>query len=117
MSTVPLILKKNFVDSTFNFKLEFKIDEKLDRKLKLINKDKQIFYHGEDKNKLTLLTFNRGGFFRALLVLSEEEFDNLFSQQKKEFDNLFSQQKGGSYSKKYLKYKQKYISLKKQLEN
>lgn len=86
----------------FNFTLEFKIDDNLNKKLKQIGENPKIFYHGVDsKNKLILLTYNRQGYSKCLIVLSEADFIRLYPQ------------KGEKYLNKYLKYKQKYISLKK----
>jgi hypothetical protein len=83
---------------------------KLNEHIKLIGENKNIFYHGfttKDGKKYILLTYhNLINFQKCLVILSEDDFKRIFSDTKK----------GGAYLHKYLKYKQKYISLKNQLE-
>jgi len=90
----------------FNFKLEFTINDELDKKLKQIGDKNNIYYHGVTIDKKILFTINRTGFSKCLVVLTEKEFNEFFQNTKK----------GGKWLNKYLKYKQKYISLKKQIE-
>jgi hypothetical protein len=80
----------------------------LNEHIKLIGENENIFYHGfttKDRKKYILLTYHKLiNFQKCLVILSEDDFKRIFPQ------------KGGKWLNKYLKYKQKYISLKNQLE-
>jgi hypothetical protein len=82
-------------------------DFDLEKHIKQIGENENVFYHGYfSKNtvKYILLTYHRvfgSPFPKCLVILSETDFNRLFPPQK-----------GGNYLNKYLKYKQKYISLK-----
>jgi hypothetical protein len=89
------------------------IDDNMDTYLKNIGANKNIFYHGKIvgiQNKVPInfivLTDHRTlSFPKCLFILNETEFKAYFDKKK-----------GGSYLKKYLKYKNKYIQLKNQIE-
>jgi hypothetical protein len=87
------------------------VNDEIDKHLKQIGENENIFYHGfleQNSKKYILLTYHRifgFPFPKCLLIIEESEFNTMFPQS------------GGKYLNKYLKYKQKYISLKKQLEN
>jgi len=96
-----------------NISINQVINDEIDKHLKQIKENENIFYHGilvKNSQKYILLTYHRSfgpPFPKCLVILKESEFNTIFP-------NL---QLGGKYLNKYLKYKQKYISLKKQLEN
>jgi hypothetical protein len=90
------------------------VNENLDEHIRRIGENEKIFYHGftlKKGQKYILLTYHRifgPPFPRCLVILSQTDFDKIFP--------ILATKKGGKWLNKYLKYKQKYISLKNQLE-
>jgi len=95
-----------------NISIKQEVNDEIDKHLKQIKENENIFYHGilvKNSQKYILLTYHRifgPPFPKCLVILKESEFNTIFPNP----------QSGGKYLNKYLKYKQKYISLKKQLE-
>ena len=96
-----------------NISITQAVNNDIDKHLKQIKENENIFYHGflsKNRQKYILLTYHRSFGFpfpKCLVILKESEFNTIFPNP----------QSSGKYLNKYLKYKQKYISLKKQLEN
>jgi len=110
-------IKKKFLikgsKNEFNIILDLEINNDIDKNIQKIGTNEEIFYHGlvsKFLNKFVVLTYNRPAnpskksFPRCLVILSEEDFNKIDFPQRTH-DNL-------TFKKKYLKYKQKYISLK-----
>ena len=106
-----IFMQSNVTNITF----DCMINDEINQHVKQIGINENIFYHGflvnnANNQKYILLTYHRSfgsPFPKCLVILKESEFNTIFPNP----------QLGGKYLNKYLKYKQKYISLKKQLEN
>ena len=92
------------VGDNFDIVIDNPIDETMDKNLKLFGNNPHIFYHGVMGNKL-IFNYRRvlgAPYPRCLFIVDEGIFRNRYILPQ-------------NFQKKYLKYKQKYINLKKLL--
>lgn len=93
------------LDNDFEIDIDNLIDDTMDENLKLFGENERIFYHGMQGEKI-IFNYRRTlgpPYPRCLFIINKEIFRKRYKNRNRNFQ------------KKYLKYKQKYINLKKLL--